>query len=368
VTLTAGHAAAQSSFAARPSFGLFQVYDDNLFFTESAPQADVLWRLSPHLALDRRSGRLSVHAEYGFDAELFRRRSDLNGVAAHEAALDVSWKMSRRLALHAGAAYARAQTPGALNTLTGLQIGRRSARQLSAATSLMGRVDARTEVTLGHDVTRQQVEGDPDHDTHAVGLVLEHRLRGADRVRVAYGIRRYHFGAEPVVSHVATLGWTHAVTSRLQLDLDAGPHWSGQTLGTEVSAALRRRFRRGEAGLAYSRGQTTVLGGTGPVTAEGVTATFSRQMGRLRLAGNPSLFRVSGPDTDSTVRRLGVQMSWRLTSRLDVVASHELTVQRGSLGAATGTDARLTRHTVRVGVTATGSGLHGERNARPRER
>jgi hypothetical protein len=260
------------------------------------------------------------------------------------------------MAVTATAAYASAQRPGALNTLTGLQVGRLRARQFLTTESLSRRLGARTKATLDHHFTRQEVASYPDNDTHAGTFGLERRLGLGDLGRVAYSARRYAFGSEPIVAHVVTLGWTREVTPLVHFEVDAGPNLTGHAVGAEVTAALRHRFQGGDASLAYLHTETTVLGEAGPVTAEGVTATFSRQWGPLRVGGAPSFFWVRGEDSESTVRRFGIEVTWRLTRRLALAASHQFTLQRGGLGLARGTDTEIAHNTLLVGLAATSAG------------
>jgi uncharacterized protein (PEP-CTERM system associated) len=362
--LSATGAAAQSSFEVRPSVSLLQVYDDNLFATETEPKADFYWRLMPRVGATRRGSRLWLRAEYGLDVERFGTHSELSGVAGQQAALSVEWRASALVVVRATAAYVSARTSGELNTLTGLQVGRSTARVFSTKGSLSRRLGTRTEVTLDHDFTRQEVASTPDNDTHAVTLKLERQLGQINLGRVTGGVRRYSFDAEPVVAHVMMLGWTRELTSLLHFELDVGPNWSGHAVGGEVTASFSRRFRRGNAGVAYSRVRTTVVGEEGPVTAEGVTAIVNRQMGRLSVGARPSLFRVRGEDEDSTVRRWALEATWHLTRRLALFASHQLTLQNGGVGLLRGADAEIAHNTFLIGVAATPAGVEGGSHAR----
>ena len=348
-------APAQPQLEIASSVALSQLYDDNLFSTPGKQEADHIWRLSPRLGVGRRSSRLRLRAHYGLDSEVFRSHPELNAVAAGQrAALDVEWRMSPLLELAATAGYASAQTPGELNALTGVQAGRLPASELSTTESLSRRLGARTRVTLAHHFMRQEVATYPDSDTHTVRVAMEHRLRVGDVGRLAYSVRRYAFGPDPIVSHVVTLGWSGKLSSVVHVELDAGPSVTGHTIGADVTAALRRRFRFGDAGLAYLHTQTTVLGEPGPVTVEGLSATFNRRLGSLRVGVGSSFFSLHGR-SESTIR-LGAEVSWRLTQRMTLTASHQFALQQGGAGLARGSDAEIAHHRVLVGLAATSGG------------
>jgi hypothetical protein len=97
--------------------------------------------------------------------------------------------------------------------------------------------------------------------------------------------------------------------------------------------------------------QTTVVGYPAPVTADGVTATLRRDLGRISLAAAPSFFRVRSQELVSTLPRVAVDVAWHLTRDLALSVSQQFSLQRGSLHPAeVGTD--LTHNTVLVGLVA----------------
>jgi hypothetical protein len=347
---------AQAGFNFDRSMTVVQMHDDNLFSTPSSSERDEIWRLSPRLGLGRRSPRLTLHAHYGVDAEIFHRHPELSTPrAGQDAALDLVWAPSRLLAGTASTSYVETQTPSELNALTGLDIGRVRARRLAATAALSRRLGVLNKLTLEHSFTREEVVNLPNGGTQGMSLRLERRLGPVDRGRLGYGARRFTFGAERTLSHVVTLGWSRDVTARAHFELEAGPRLSGRSPGAEVNAGLMHRFRRGEAGFAYVHTQTTVVGHAGPVTAEGVAATFSRQLGSsLRVAGGPAVFRLRRRDSEVTVERLGLEVAWRVARRLSVSASDQFSLQRGTLddGRGPGAGAEIRHHTLTLRAVA----------------
>jgi len=352
-SLLSGEAAAQTRLQAYPSVTLVQMYDDNVFATAERTVADEVTRLSPGLRVLRASPRLTVLARYRLDAELYRRHPDLDSATAGQVAvLDAGWTPSRSFAGKAVLSYASARTTADLNTLTGLEVGRLESSQLSTTESFAYNLGPLTRTTLEHRFIHEQVAGYPDVDTQSLTLGLERRWGPRNRGRLDYTARRFDFGPDPTVAHIVTFGWISEVSRVAHLELEAGPSLFGGTVDAEAAAQLRRRFRKGEASVGYVRTRTTVLGEPGPVTADGVTAALSRQVGAVRFGFGPSLFRVRDQGSDITVRRMASHLTWRVKRPLEVVVSHQFSLQRGVPGATPATGAEIAHHTFQIGFTA----------------
>jgi hypothetical protein len=324
-------AMAQERFQLATSLSAAEVYDDNLFFSPDAPESDNIWRLSPRVGFSRRGPRLTLRAGYGLDAESYRRHRSLDTpLAAQQASLEMRWSLSPRLVATTTAAYVESQSPGMLNTLVGLEVGRHRGRSLSARQTLTLRLGDRTQAILEPSFASEGVEGFPRTETQAAALRVERRLSGLDRGRVTYTARRFAFDGRAVVAHVVALGWSHEITPRAHFEIEGGPRLTDRVVGAEVTASLRHHFARGEAVLSYMHTQTTVLGASGPVMTKGVSAEFSQRLSRsLTFAAGPTFARVEGQGTEFEVYRLNTDLTWRLTSRLSLSASHQFSFQSG---------------------------------------
>jgi hypothetical protein len=353
-TLFPSSATAQSRFEFTPSLSLVQAYDDNLFARPSDKEEDFISRLSVRVGVGHRSHRLRLRARYALDAEAYRDHRELDTATAYqEGGLDLSWMPSRRTTAAATAAYAEAQTAGQLNTITGFEVGRLPARRLSSTASLSRRLGTLTTATVTHSFNQEQVVDGPVSETQAVTLWIKQRMGPVAQGRVTYSAQRFEFGPEATVSQVVTLGWSREITPFAHFELEAGPRFAGHTVAAEVSAGFNHRFRRGTAALALLRTLTTVVGQPGPVTAEGVTATFSRGLLRsFRVGCVPAIFRLRGVGSETTVRRLSVDVGWRMTRQLSLAASHLFTFQRGGLNFGQDPDAEMTHNTFSVSVVA----------------
>jgi hypothetical protein len=84
--------------------------------------------------------------------------------------------------------------------------------------------------------------------------------------------------------------------------------------------------------LAYIQTETGVIGHPEPVTAQGLTATFSRSLRRrLTVTAGPGVFQARGNAFEATVYRLNLDLAWRLGRHLSVEGSHQLSLQYSEL-------------------------------------
>lgn len=316
------------------SVGLTAFYDDNIFSTPGTGVPDVVSRLSPRLGAAYQSGRFSALARYAFDADAFSRHPDLSTPwARQEAGLDLRWALAGGLALASTSSYMGTHVPGEFNLVTGLEHRRALARRLSTTQSLSGRLGARTKTTLAHTFRHDEISGGPATDIQVATASLQRQLGPVDAGTVSYRLRHFTSKAGAVTSHVLGVGWSRQVTSRTHLKLQAGPSLSGGVAGIDVEAALHYRLRRGAAALAYVRTETTVVGHTALIKAEGLSATVNHQLRRrLGVSGAAHVFQASGGGFEATVYHLGLDVNWRLSRHLSLGASHQLSVQRGGLG------------------------------------
>jgi hypothetical protein len=330
---TATHAQSRLDFT--HSVALMQLYDDNLFATPSRREADSITRLSPTVGVEYRSATLTVSGRSGLDAEMYQRHAQFNTAGARvEGLIEARYVPSKRLSLGVTTSYLGTQTPSELNLLTGLVMERAPASRLRTTQSLTWSLGPRSSAVLDHSYVRDQVASHAANDSQSAAAGLVRRFGGADTGRLDYTVRRFVFGADTTSSHAFTAGWSRAVTPLTSLEFQAGPRVRGDRLGAEIAAGLRHRFRRGDVALGYLQTETMVAGRAGSLTAEGVTATFGRQLVRaLWVRGGPSVFRVSNDEFAATVYRMSFEATWRLGRHLSLTGSHQFSLQLVSLGA-----------------------------------
>jgi hypothetical protein len=363
--VSAAAALALSSRAARAehradfgaSLAVTASYDDNVFAVPDGRRRDVVSRLVPRVGAAFRSPRLALRARYARDVEDFRRHPELSTWSARqEGVLEADWSPGAGFALAGTASYAQTHTPGEFNViegleLTGLELRRSLARRLSTTQSLSRRLGARTRLVAEHALTRDDLAGGPSSAARLAAVRFERQVGPVDAVVVSYGRRWFSAEGQGTTSDALAVAWARAVTPRVHLEMKAGPRLSGGRLAPELGAAVRGRFRRGDAALSYVQTEAAIIGQSSPARAEGLSLTVNHSWRRsLTATVRPSLFRARGDGLEATVYGMGVDLVWRRGRHLSLAASQRLSLQRGTVGGRARGD--IAHHTVLLTLTA----------------
>jgi len=337
-TLQAGAATAQQRFKMTGTVSLTESYDDNVFAVPENRRPDMISSLTPSLGLSYRAPRLSLRARYARGAEAFRRNFELSTLRARQDAIfDAEWSSGARWEAAGSASYVETYSPGEFAVITGLdlvslELRRALARRVSTTASLSRRLGVRTRAVIEHGFTRDEIVGGLSSATQVAGVRLERQVGPVDTLRVAYGARRFTAAGDGSTSQSVTLTWARDVTAQAHVELKAGPRLSNRTVGPELGATLRYRLQGGEAALSYLQTESAVIGRPTPVTAEGLSATLSRSLGRtLTVTAGPSVFQARGKGLDLTVYGTNLDLAWHLSRHLSLGASHQLNFQYGQL-------------------------------------
>jgi hypothetical protein len=337
----------------RPLFDIAQVYDSNLFSTPTDRQADFITRVTPGLAAQYRSPRLTMLGRYTFDAERFADHSDLTNVDARQHAdLELSYRPTSRTALFAGADLLMTQTPGELNANTALTFTRASARRAAAHSSITRQLDMVTTGTLDYVFTEYRIAGGLETRTHAAAIGINRRLSSRQSVDAGYRLEQFFFGRSSVTSHALTLGWTEAITRRASVSVDGGPRVTNGSLAPDLSASVRYQFKPGELAFAYARTQTTVIGLAGTTDARSLTLTTTWNLPQsLKLRVAPARFRSAQEERRADVYQVAVGLSRPIARGLSLDVTFDTYVQQGNLYNAVA-DVTIPRHDVMIRVAA----------------
>jgi hypothetical protein len=316
-----------------PALAVSEVYDDNLFATVTAVEADTISRLEPSLELRYRDPRLSAEARGSIDAERYQDHPALNtALARREVSVSSQLELSA-VTLAARGGYFRTLTAGELNLTTGIQPGRIEGSRLSSVESIAYRFGPRTSGAVEYEFSRDRLLDGLPTDTHSARIVLERLLGPRDTGGLGYRYQRFVFGAgAPINSHVATLGWQRDLTRNARLELRAGPRYTEGQLRPEVAASLRQRFERGEIVLGYVQTETTAIGQRGTLRAQGATASFLWRPSRwFEFATTPGVFRDRGEGQNTKVARVDSQLTLHAAHWLSIEGIHEFSFQQGSV-------------------------------------
>jgi hypothetical protein len=339
-----GAAMAQHGFDMSGSVVLTETYDDNVFAVPKDTRQDMVSRLTPRLGVAYRSPRFDARARYSRDAEAFRRNRELSTLGARqEAGLDLRWSPGGGFQADGVATYAETHSPGEFAVITGLdqvtgmdlmglELRRALAKRFSTTGTLSQRLGARTRATVAHGFMQDEIVGGVTSATQIAAARLDRQVGPVDSLSLAYGLRRLTALGDASTSHALTVTWAREVTRHAHLELKAGPRLSAGAVGPELGATLRHRFRRGAVALSYLQTETAMIGRPTPVTAEGLRATFTRSLTRtLTVSAGPSIFEARGKGLQATVYGMTLDLAWRLSRRLSLEASHQLSVQHGEL-------------------------------------
>lgn len=316
-----------------PSVALTTVFDDNVFLASTSVEADVISRLTSGLDARYERSLLTMNGHYRLDSERFANHESLTDMnARQDAAIDVRSRRFRNAIIGADAAVTTTNTPGELNTLSGLTVGRARASRIMVHPSLEREWDRKTAITISYSYAHDRLEAGPRADTHGVAFSLERRRSARRTFAVRYAAERFAFDlAAPIVSQVSTVGMEMRGRSS-SVNVAAGVRTTGGRLSPELSLVARRALRRGELSVAYVRTTTTAIGVFGAVDTQSLIGTASydiRDVVRVQAAPGLSETTFSGRRVD--VYRLALDVSVPLGRSLALVAASTVSGQQGRL-------------------------------------
>lgn len=346
-----GMAMAETGLFAAPSVAVAEVYDDNLFFSSSAPQRDFILRISPAIDAGYRSAHTEVHGRYALDAESYARHRELDSNRAREhAMMDVRHDATRLLTLSANAAYIKTRIPGELSTGTGLEFDRARAERITFGPALAYRLDRLTTGTASYGFTRDSLAGGIGSDAHVAALDLGRRVSRRDTASVGYRFGQFRFETgDSISSHTVLVGGTRDLTPQTAVSGMVGPRFSEGSAKPEGSISLLHKLDRGEFGLAYTHTETTVLGMTGTATAANLGATLAYRFSpsfEMRLA--PGFSSIKHDDRRARVFHVNIEAGYRMAHYLTLIGSYQFSAQRGALTASAGGE--IDRHVALLGI------------------
>ena len=107
------------------------MYDDNLFFTSSSREEDLISRFSPDIQFGYQSVPFTFSGRYTFDAEVYAYHPELTTAQAlQRASIEARYLPAPPLTLALTAAYLESQTPEEINVVTEPGQGRQRASQI----------------------------------------------------------------------------------------------------------------------------------------------------------------------------------------------------------------------------------------------
>jgi hypothetical protein len=335
VVLMPALASAQGRPFGRLMISIGQGYDDNLF---AAPvsgnlQSDFVTRFGPLFEGGYRSPALSLLAHYGFDAERYFDRVELDkNLARQEALLDLNYRPGPRVGLQLDGSYLDTQTPRELNVATLLPAGRARAQRLRGHSGLIYDATAVMKVMADYGLAQDTIVGSLVTTTQTSRLGVSFRPTPRTTYRTDYRFSYLEFGDDETMYTVAATGGIARVLSpSLTLEIDAGPRLSLGEIRPEVAAQLRRKLRRGEVLIAYFATEDTALGEIGTIQVQRVMGTWSYTPVRaLTLRASPAAARSLRDSTPVSVYEIEGDVTIRANNTLSFIAAGHFGQQNGN--------------------------------------
>jgi hypothetical protein len=269
------------------------------------------------------------------DIERFAQHPELTTAdAGQHASLNLRYSPSRLLTYSVDAGYTRTQSPSELSALSGgLTFARAIAEDVEVQQKLIRRLTHVVEGILGYTFTDDQLAGGISTRTHRGSVRVERRLSRQGVVGVDYEIRQFLFAADrPLISHAFAMTWAGQISRMVSFALRGGAALTGGGATPEGSASIAYRQYPAEVLIAYTRVQTPIIGITGLVDTQSVTAEIAYSLlSGLRVRVLPGAFATARESAHADVYRLGFEVEQRIARRLALRASYETTTQRGLL-------------------------------------
>jgi hypothetical protein len=354
-----GSARAQEGFRFSPSFSAAQVYESNLFSTPVDRQADLIMRVTPGIATERRSTVWTLAGRYSLDIERFADHPALTSMDARQhGILGLGYRPTRRLALDADAEITRTRAPGELNADTGLAYARARAARTTVHSLITRHLDALTSGRLEYTFSQDRVAGAVDIRTHTARVGADRHWSSRDEVSVDYRVQQMLFGfagagTSAATSHALSFGWNRAFSRSVRLSLAGGPRVTNGSTAPDLAADVRYHLSPIDLSLAYARTQATVIGLAGTADTQSATAAAAWSLRRsLRIIVSPAFVRSQHAALQATVYRLALDASHPVGRDLSIAFAVVSSTQHGIFYAHLSNDGTIQQQSVMVKLVA----------------
>jgi hypothetical protein len=342
----------------RPSVSITQVYDSNLLSTPSDHRADFITRVSPAIDYDYRSTIWTLVGRYSVDAERFANSPEFTALGARQhATIGFEYRPTLRVKVAADTEFFRTRTPGELNTATGLALTRATADQVVAHASITRQFDPLTGGTIEYALTDGSLGGSRTQ-AHGLRIGAKRKVSPRDTVSLDYALDQFLFATDrgprsTPTSQTLGVGVSHSITDRASIALAGGPRITSGSPAADLSATLHYQAQPADLSLWYARTETAVIGLSGVVSVQSVTATASCNLGPVQIRVAPAVFRSMEAGHQAEVYRLGLGVTRSITRNLSLDIAVDDNLQYGNLYVDTAfPHGTISRHQVLVRFTA----------------
>jgi hypothetical protein len=343
---------AQDRFEVVPSLSVTGVYDDNLN-AEADGSAGKMLQFRPNLEASFQSPRLTFLSLYSQDM-LRSNFTTLNTLdARRHAFLDVEFRRSPLTTFGVEGRYDRSETPGDIEIDTGILGARQTAQRWQISPTFVRRIDPRSVVTAGYDLTRENELDTPSGTLHQARLAFSREMTSRSAVVGTYLARYFVDPLGTSTSQSVLAGWTREMAPHTHVSLYAGPRVTSYRSGIkpEISASLRRDTSRIDMRADYWHGETIILGIEGPVAVDSAALRITWPFrSRWEFGTHLGATDIDTIDfREARVYRSTLIGSWTSRGMYSISASYGVDYQQGDIRRRL--DDNVLRHVFRVSVT-----------------
>jgi hypothetical protein len=345
-----------------PSLSLTEEYIDNVFFSNTNREWDLVTSIIPAVSLYLNQPRYRLVAGISTSADLYARDSSLNQAFGRaNLLLAGDYTATRDLTLRLADTLAVDRNTAATGTFS---VGRQLSLTNLLTPGLRWQITPRSAIDAyaTYGVRRFFGEGSGDNsDTYQLQANFDYGLTSRFTGTLGYGFTYLHTeGLDDSITHTPTIGFGYRVTPSLSVNVSGGPAVTiiaGDTFVTPAgNVSITQVFRAGTVNLQYIRG-VSVAGGFGGTTdnqtavATVVMPTWIRD---LIFLFSPSWNKAESVDSqqasqvDVEAYRITLGLSYRLSRYASIFGGYDYIRQR--TGKASTEQVNADQNRVRVGI------------------
>jgi hypothetical protein len=316
-----------------PSFAISRIFDDNVFYRPSG-ESDFTTRFSPRIDVVYDSERFAWSGRYLLDADRFERHPQLTTAhARQDLGVDATYHVSRGLSVGGNGTFVESQTPIDLNLEVAPAPGRVRARRFQGQASTTYQAGPRTDATVRYITGGDSLADGVSVLTQGTTATIAHHVSPRTDLRFEYSHQHYRFErVDASASQALTAEWSRTIDRSTGLSLRFGPRVTDGVWSPEVSAAVHRQLRTGEAVVTYLHTTTTLLGLAALADMHSLTALVGAQpRPGVKVQAGPAFLHTTQGALTSAVYRLSGRCEWPVGRRLLITGAYDVNVQRGNI-------------------------------------
>jgi hypothetical protein len=345
-----------------PSLIITEEYNDNVFFSSSGKEWDLITSFTPAVALYLNRPRYRLVAGLSTSADIYAQESNLNnGFGRANLTLAGEYFATRDLTLRVFDTLAVDRNTGSTGTFS---VGRQLSLTNLLTPSLRWQITPRNAIdaSLSYGVRRFFGEGVGENsDTYEFRTTYSYSFTQRFSGTVGYTFTYLHTdGLDDSITHTPTIGFGYRLTPSLTVSASGGPAVTiigGDSFLTPAgNISITQIFRGGTANLQYIRGVSVAggFGGTTDYQDASLTVVMPTWIRDLIFLFSPSWNKSESIDTTQASRvdveayRVTHGLAYRLNRYMSVFGGYEFIHQR--TGASATTQVNGDQNRVRVGL------------------